>query len=299
MPNQQAFSAAIKTTHSKDLDSTATTNYNLELLGTRLKQRLRSQCPRTESGSALKRKLPAREHVEEHATKRARNDDGKNGLPSETAPWCHPALHLAEMRRTEIAETKMLDDDVVRAFQTLLQKAFPGVSGWQAPALAVHEELGYSQNTGLSVQIHNNLSGHWLTSARTRAGIFVADSLLTSPNATIARQLIDIYQRDDQSFIDVTFLPCQWQIGSLQCGDFAICNAAIFAMCIDTKRSQLEKVFSSAHFNQNTLRKHMLDCVKAGQFLAPLQLHSAPRVLLRQPTTFRIDCASRAYHILN
>ena len=192
----------------------------------------------------------------------------------------------------------MLDDEVIGAFQMLLQEAFPDISGWQAPALAVHKELGYIQRTGLSVQIHNNLSSHWLTSARTRAGIFVADSLLTSPNPAIARQLVDIYCYDNQSFIDVTFLSCQRQIGSLQCGDFSIFNASIFAMCIDAKSSQLERLFSSAHFDQGAMRDHMLECLKAGQFLSPLQLSSTPRVVLLQPTTYRIDCFSLTWTTL-
>ena len=122
--------------------------------------------------------------------------------------------------------------------------------------------------TGFSVQIDNNFFGHWLTSARTRAGSF-SNTALT-------------FTRDDQLFVDVTFLPCQWQIGSLHC---RFHNLAVFAMCINTVHSQLENMFSSAHFNQNTLRKHMLDYVKVP---GNVQRYSCNLLLLRQPTTFRI-----------
>jgi len=293
MQNRQGSPAA-GSAHAAHTRSSV--DFALELRGTQLKGRTRAHHQRNLSVTLLKRKQC--EQAEQPARKRSRHNDAKTASPTETAPWCHSKLHLTEVHRTDIINIKMLDDEVIGAFQMLLQEAFPDISGWQAPALAVHKELGYIQRTGLSVQIHNNLSSHWLTSARTRAGIFVADSLLTSPNPAIARQLVDIYCYDNQSFIDVTFLSCQRQIGSLQCGDFSIFNASIFAMCIDAKSSQLERLFSSAHFDQGAMRDHMLECLKAGQFLSPLQLSSTPRVVLLQPTTYRIDCFSLTWTTL-
>ena len=83
------------------------------------------------------------------------------------------------------------------------------------------------------------------------------------------------FTRDDQLFIDVTFLPCQWQIGSLHCRFHNLLRRV----------HQHSAQSVGEHVNQNTLRKHMLDCVKVP---GNVQRYSCNLLLLRQPTTIRI-----------
>jgi len=96
-------------------------------------------------------------------------------------PWCVPRLNLNDDDRSEITSSNLLNDKVINAFQTMLSDKFALVRGWQSPAVAVFHEIGYEFTAAPSVQIHHNSRLHWLTSARTSAGIFVADSRHSQP----------------------------------------------------------------------------------------------------------------------
>jgi hypothetical protein len=85
----------------------------------------------------------------------------------------------------------MLDDEEIRLCQQVHQKKFPTVQGWLPVALAVHRDDGYPRMSGYAVQIHNDHRLHWLTSARTASGIFIADSNMQPPNEEIVKQVID------------------------------------------------------------------------------------------------------------
>jgi len=139
---------------------------------------------------------------------------------------------------------------------------------------------------------------HWLVSARTNAGIFVADSKLRAPaSLDTVQQFIDIYHDGNSAHLDVTYLPCQRQFGSVQCGDFAIAWAATFARLITTNatRQQILVTFANLSLDQTRMRKHLLACLKLGAFsMFPAAL-SGPRLGLAAPTTFRINCATGTF----
>ena len=193
----------------------------------------------------------------------------------------------------------MLDDGLIDAFQALLRESYPTVQGWQCPTLAVHAEDGYERRTCLSVQIHHNGHDHWLVSARTAAGVFLADSLLVEPSGTLPKQLVDLYQtEDDTKYLDVTFVPCQRQQGSVQCGDFAVVNAGLFAALMTADRATMLTAFETFNQDQDQLRAHLVECCKSGTYSTPLALQLAPLCTLPRAATFRIDCENLTVKIV-
>jgi len=73
----------------------------------------------------------------------------------------------------------------------------------------------------------------------------------------------------------------------------------LFATCIEDDRALLESRFASSHFDQASMRSHLLDCVRAGKLLNPIVLESAPTTSISRPTTYRIHCDSERVAPLN
>ena len=215
-------------------------------------------------------------------------------------PWCVPRLRLNDYDRSEITSWNLLNDKIINVFQELLSEKFTVVRGWQPPAVAA-SPLGYEFTRAPSVQIHHNSQLHWLTSARTDAGIFVADSLHSQPTVATRRQLCDLYAGPSKPFLDVTYLPSQRQTNGTHCGDFAIAFAANFALHIITDRQQLTTSFANLRFNQQTMRQHLLACLTTGQFkqfpahASPLPMNANP---MAQPITYRINCSDLSLTLL-
>ena len=270
--------------------ATATvTSENLEIKGTKLKtyKRKTMQSNGRESDSDAQ---PAQ-------TKRRLNGNAKPNVDVSLTPWCVPRLRLTNDDRADITDNRMLNDDIIRAFQRLIKQTYTSVLGWQSPAVGAHG-TGYSTIPGLSVQIHHNAHTHWLASARTNAGIFVADSLLRAPRSIeTVQQFIDIYHDGKSATLDITYLQCQLQFGSIQCGDFAIAWAATFARLIaaNSSQQQLVQAFAQLTFDQTKMRDHLLACLKLGTFTMFPPARSAPRLGLATPLTFRINCATGTF----
>ena len=207
-------------------------------------------------------------------------------------------MRLNDDDRSDITSSNLLSDSVIHAFQKMLSEKFAVVGGWQAPAVAVSHEVGYEFTAAPSVQIHHNSRLHWLTSARTYAGIFVADSLHSEPTIATRRQLCNLYAAGSTAFLDVTYLPSQRQTNGTHCGDFAIAFAANFALHIITDRKQLTTSFANLRFNQQTMRQHLLACLSTGHFEQfPTDARSLPinTRLMVKPVTYRINCSDLSF----
>ena len=220
------------------------------------------------------------------------SDEPVETMSKSPQPWCAARFRLSERDSDDMTKTRMLDDNAIHAFQCLIKEAFPTINGWLPPAVAVHPDQMCGPRAPYAVQIHNNMQTHWLVSLQTTSGILVADSLLCSPNPSIVRQLISMYGTEKRPFLDVTYLPCQRQLGSFQCGDFAIFNAAIFAQHARESLAVLANMLATTHFDQSKMRRHLLDCLKADSFLPPSTMAATPIVSLQKPTTYRINCVS-------
>ena len=225
----------------------------------------------------------------------------KNMLPSAVAEqWCSPDLQLKPYDHQQLTQGCMLNDDIIRAFQRLLANAYPKVSSWQSPAVAVWINDSYTTtDSQAAVQIHHDGKLHWLTSARTVGGIFVADSLSSKPSRSTIQQLIDLYHNGESRHIFVTYLPCQRQIGAMQCGDFAVAFASVFASRMQMESFGLTAAFKAFRFDQLQMRTHLLACLKSGTFAHFPTTTLSTRLTISEPATFRIDCDSGSYRKVN
>lgn len=188
-----------------------------------------------------------------------------NFRPWPAGTWCAPELKLSHYDRLQIKCLRYLNDDIIRAFHRLIRLRFPAIKSLQAPAIGA-APAGYTTTPGFAVQIHHDGGLHWLTSARTADGIFVADSLQQRPSPDTIQQLVDIYHDGQQQYIWITYIPCQRQPNPIQCGDFAIAWAGMFAEHIHARTADIIKVFGKAHLNAGSMRSHIMHCLEQANF---------------------------------
>jgi hypothetical protein len=187
----------------------------------------------------------------------------------------------------------LLDDSAMADYQNILGRAFPAVTGFQPPALGALRESGFATTSGVCVQVLNDFHSHWLATARTSTGLYIADSLLSEPNKAVIDQLVELYADAKTPHLDVEYIPCQRQMGSTQCGDYAAFNAFLFAKCITFTRRALLDVFASTHWDQSEMRDHVLKTISAGTYTPPPSLDSHPACTIQRPILFRINTLTR------
>jgi len=219
--------------------------------------------------------------------KQRRVNDSKTSV---TLAWL-PQFQLTKQHRRQLLENRRLADEHINAFQRLISHAIVS-QGWQHVTVG---HIGYEFAPAPSIQIMHNENNHWLVSASTVHGIFVADSLLTVPNLATQRQLLQLYSKPGESnaHINVTYLTVQRQQGVTQCGDFAIAFAAAFA-----SRQSVQDI-GKLRFDQGNMRSHMMKCLTTETFSQfPLSSHCASlfETTLLQDVKYRIDklsCSTR------
>ena len=176
-------------------------------------------------------------------------------LSSQTVFWI-PKFQLTMNHKRRLLDNRRLDDSHINAFQRLIAQAFAS-QGWQNVAVG---HAGFDFSPAPSVQILHNGNNHWLASASTSDGICVADSLLNEPNLITCQQLLDLYCKEGQDWLDVTYLDVQLQSGGTQCGDFAIAFAAAFAS------GKTAQTVRALRFDQARMRSHLMTCLTTDQF---------------------------------
>lgn len=211
--------------------------------------------------------------------------------------WAPLALRLGAEEHRLLTNGNVLNDTIVNALQCILHATFTTISGWQHPAVGASWEtgVGFDSQAMFSVQILHTGAYHWVTAARLPCGVVVADSHFTEPSLSLRYQLVQLYGAN-REFIDVLFIPCQQQEGSVQCGDFAFLWALLFGKHYRLDEDQLCAAFANFAIDQSQLRSHIINTLRAGQ-LQPLGIHSTS-VVPRQPpmpTTFRINCETKMY----
>jgi len=191
-----------------------------------------------------------------------------------------PRWNLTTSHRKGLLDKSRLDDAIINAMQDLIAEKYAS-QGWQPVAMG---KIGYDFAPAPSVQILHNGSNHWLASASTSQGIYVADSLLTEPNSATKQQLLCLYRSplSVANYIDVTYIPVQKQRGRIHCGDFAVAFAAAFAS------RQSPSTISNLRFDQDIMRRHLFTCLKDQSLTEmPPSLLSFPVTLPKQ-VTYRI-----------
>ena len=93
----------------------------------------------------------------------------------------------------------------------------------------------------------------------------------------------------------ITYLPCQRQPNDVQCGDFAIAWAALFAISLQSTPLQLLTKFGKAHFDVGKMRHHLLNCLRRDRFTDfPQNSRTSIQKILNplKPLVYSITCAT-------
>ena len=104
-----------------------------------------------------------------------------------------------------------------------------------------------------AIQIHN-LPGHWVVSQSNGHSVIVYDSLFPGMTQLLSQQLVYAYKSPTKGcLLQVKLRCCQKQDNFVDCGLFAIANAAALAKGIYP---------GAVIFRQNQMRQHLLQCLE-------------------------------------
>ncbi len=161
-------------------------------------------------------------------------------------------LRLLPSDRECIIRGDWLNDNIIRAAQELLQKAFPNIKGLQPPIIG--EVLAFATQKGQFIQILNVMNTHWIMTTSIscqKSEVCVFDSLpsVNVPTRT-KQQIANILCSEDKEII-LRFPNVQTQRGGSDCGLFAIAFSVSLCNGEDPR--------TTAYF-QGTFRKHLLKC---------------------------------------
>ena len=189
------------------------------------------------------------------------DDGGKDvvDLTNDTDEWI-PALKLTMKDKREILNGDMLSDKHIYAAQTLLQKQFPWVRGFQDSCLSQTEFQPVGKG---GIQIHHTRGNHWVLSSSLKPGfVQLYDSLYTDTKTDLERQLVEIYSdmaEFPSNMLYVDNMPCQKQYGGVDCGLFVIAWA--YALCQG-------RDFTDKRFIQREMRRHFVECLEQGEIVS-------------------------------
>ena len=181
----------------------------------------------------------------------------------------HESLHADSSRETGISsedtskpqECKLLKKDYwlqdvdIEAANKLLRHQFPELLGLYSPLLG--QNLSFPLTQDPFVQILHVRGNHWLTVAGMSSSlIYIYDSRYDHADDD-TRMLIAAIVRSNQSSITLKIQPTQFQLGSYDCGLYAIAYATDLAYGNDP---------ASLQYTQKELREHFWNCLPASIF---------------------------------
>lgn len=184
-----------------------------------------------------------------------------------------------------IAKGRWLNDNIIRATQELIKKAYPGVGGLQSPILG--ENFSFAVQKGEFVQILHVYGSHWLTVSNIGCPpgqINVYDSIPNCELYSRSKCQISTILHSKKTKIDVAFMDVQMQSGASDCGLFALAFA--MSLCAGDNPSQVQYV-------QHSMRDHLLACIEKRAITAFPQRVRRRRKLVRNRISFKIYCYCR------
>ena len=146
-----------------------------------------------------------------------------------------------------------MTDEHVDAAQNLIKELGTGVSGLNCIAATTHcSRFAVPQDVHQTIQCHN-IGAHWVTSSSISGKVVVYESLYSTVNESLKRQLSYVYGKlaNDDGSLDVKVVLQQRQRGSSDCGLFAIANSVALASGFDP---------STIFWHQSEMRDHLLKC---------------------------------------
>eukprot|EP00112_Aurelia_sp_Birch-Aquarium-sp1_P023961 Seg7346.1 transcript_id=Seg7346.1/GoldUCD/mRNA.D3Y31 product="hypothetical protein" protein_id=Seg7346.1/GoldUCD/D3Y31 len=161
-----------------------------------------------------------------------------------------------------------LNDDHINAAQHILKEMGTGISGLQNVIRTTHWNLfDATPETFQSVQCHN-IGNHWVVSTTVNGKVVVYDSLYTSLNLSLKKQLVYLYKNcsDDFGSLEVTVILQQKQTDGFHCGLYCIANATAIVNGIDP---------ATVSWNERAMRNHLADCFEKKEItLFPIKAHN-------------------------
>ena len=173
---------------------------------------------------------------------------------------------LLEENKNVLMNGGWLNDKIIYAGMQLLQAAFPHLSGFQNPILQVTNCFDIQRSTEF-IQCLNAAGMHWITIATvgcTHGTVRVYDSLNKKLTKSLKNTVADILHSSTKK-IEVEYVNVQYQLGSDDCGLFAIANACEICFSRDP---------SVVKYTQKDMRKHLVkafDTLKLMQFPSKLR----------------------------
>ena len=131
-------------------------------------------------------------------------------------------INLTNQDRRNIRNNEQIDDFIILQAINLLQKQYPIITT-QTPSLAF--STGYSYCPSETVQITHTGAHHWVLLSSMHSKIAIYDSLNLQPTDFLLNQIRQLFSCDN-SMPDFEQIKCYEQVGSTDCGLFAIAYAA-------------------------------------------------------------------------
>eukprot|EP00731_Ephydatia_muelleri_P021358 Em0013g1085a len=248
--NHSVHEYSISGAHASDEDSTGASYCGCK---TRCATRL---CPCKQIGSVCRkychpnRTCVNRQQKPSEAELSCLSSEEETGISSGVKVWTTIGeTTLLEEDKNVLINGGWLNDKIINAGMQLLQAAFPHLAGFQNPILQVTNCFDIQRSTEF-IQCLNVAGMHWITIATvgcTHGTVRVYDSLnkkLTkSMKNTVADILLSSTKKSEVEYVNV-----QYQLGSDDCGLFAIANAC--EICFGRDPSVVK-------YTQKDMRKHL------------------------------------------
>ena len=155
---------------------------------------------------------------------------------------------------TSVQSGDWLDDMHMDAASSLLSSQFPSLCGFYSTLLG--QNLSFPVTRESFIQILNAGGNHWITVEHTQSfSVNVFDSKFCTIPMDVKMQIAALLCCTS-SRITTRFHKTQSQIGSSDCGVFAIAFATDLAFGLKS---------ASHHYEQDKLRPHFLECLKSEQ----------------------------------
>lgn len=201
-----------------------------------------------------------------------------------------PDLELEEEDKEILLSGQWLTDKHISAINTLLLKEYPEQNGLRN-TVVLFEGLPWKSKADNFVQVINVSRNHWVCAANIGCPeniVNVYDSIpaysIDSPS--LKRQLAAILRTQAPSF-EVNFINVQRQIGSSDCGLFAIANAV--SLCLGNDPHMLR-------YDQKQMRNHLYNCFE-NHSITPFPMKMIPARANRQRIstvrTVEVYCSCR------
>ncbi len=160
------------------------------------------------------------------------------------------STQLYSSDRSCIRSSEWLNDRVIFAAEELLKQQHPHISGLQNPILQLTGSFEIMKKP--FVQILNHAGNHWITISTIDCepgSVFIFDSMNSLLTKELQMVVADLLHLQDHQHIVLKHVKMQYQIGSNDCGLFAIASAC--ALCNEFNPAKMK-------FEQSIMRQHLL-----------------------------------------